>query len=168
MNIETSRMVVRNFEMKDVNDLQEILGDAETMKYCEPAYSLAKTTKFLQNFSVDKKGAVAAALKETGKIIGYILFNEISCGVYEIGWIFNRGYQGQGYAFEACKAVADYAFDHLKVRKIFAETIDIKKSVNLMLKLGMKLEGVERGKTVDNLGNRADLYTYSICAEDRR
>ncbi len=168
MKIETSRMVVRNFESNDASDLQEILGDAETMQYCEPAYSLAKTTEFLQKFCVDKNGAVAAVLKETGKLIGYILFNEISRGTYEIGWIFNRQYHGQGYAYEACKAVMNYAFEHLFARKIFAETIDTKKSVNLMIKLGMTLECVERGKTTDNLGNSVDMYTYSVLAEDRK
>lgn len=32
MLIETERMTVRDFKPDDVNDLHEILGDAETMK----------------------------------------------------------------------------------------------------------------------------------------
>ena len=36
MNIETGRMIIRDFTMNDINDMQDILGDAETMKNCEP------------------------------------------------------------------------------------------------------------------------------------
>lgn len=100
-------------------------------------------------------------------MIGYILFKEYDEEVYEIGWIFNKNYWKQGYAFESCKAVVDFAFDNMHVHKIFAEAIDGMKSVNLMKKLGMKLEGIQRSQTKDNLGNWADLYFYGILAEDR-
>ncbi len=168
MYIETDRMVVRDFDMSDVNDMHDILGDDETMKNCEPAYTIEKTTDFLQKFCIDKKGAVAAVHKETHKMIGYILFHEFDEGVYEIGWFFNKNYWGQGYAFESCKAVVDYAFDRMDAHRIFAETIDGIKSVNLMRKLGMKLEGIQRSQTKDHLGNWADLYLYGILAEDRQ
>ena len=49
MNIKTDRMIIRDFTMNDINDMQDILGDAETMKNCEPAYTIEKTADFLQN-----------------------------------------------------------------------------------------------------------------------
>lgn len=167
MYIETPRMIVRDFQLNDVKDLQEILGDTETMKNCEPAYSLDKTTDFLQKFCIEKKAAVAAVHKESNKTIGYILFNDSEKDVYEMGWFFNRNYWRQGYAYEACKAVIDYAFEALHAHKIFAETIDGEKSVNLMKKLGMKLEGIQRSQVKDNSGNWADLYFYGILETDR-
>lgn len=167
MYIRTARMIVRDFQMNDVNDLQDILGDNETMKNCEPTYSLEKTINFLQKFCIEKKAAVAAVHKERNKMIGYILFNASDKDVYEIGWFFNRNYWRQGYAYEACKAVIDYAFDNLNAHKIFAETIDGEKSVNLMKKLGMKLEGIQRSQVKDNSGNWADLYFYGILETDR-
>ncbi len=84
MYIETGRMVIRDFTMNDLSDLQDILGDAETMKNCEPAYTIEKTADFLQKFCIEKKGAVAAVHKETAKVIGYILFKELDKGVYEM------------------------------------------------------------------------------------
>ena len=101
-------------------------------------------------------------------MIGYILFNEIDPSVYEMGWFFNRGYWRQGYAYEACKAVIDHAFRELNAHKVFAETIDGVKSVGLMQKLGMKLEGAQRNQTKDNDGNPANLYLYGLLAEDWR
>ena len=167
MYIETPRMIVRDFQLNDVKDLQEILGDNETIKNCEPAYSLEKTVNFLQKFCIEKKAAAAAVHKESNKMIGYILFNDSEKDVYEMGWFFNRNYWRQGYAYEACKAVIDYAFEALHAHKIFAETIDGEKSVNLMKKLGMKLEGIQRSQVKDNSGNWADLYLYGILETDR-
>lgn len=165
--IETDRMFIRDFDVDDLNDLHDIFGDDETMENCEPAYTVEKTAEFLQKFCIEKKGAVAAVHKETDKVIGYILFKEYEENVYEIGWIFNKNFWRQGFAFESCKAVVDYAFDNMNAHKVFAEAIDGIKSVNLMKKLGMKLEGIQRHQTKDNFGNWVDLYFYGILAEDR-
>lgn len=168
MQIETSRMIIRDFVSEDVTDLHEIFGDNETMENCESAYDFEKTKAFLTSFCIGRKGAVAAVHKESGKMIGYILFNEINEGVYEMGWIYNRNFWRQGYAYESCKAVIDNAFAEGKVRKIFAETIDAEKSVGLMKKLGMRFEGIERGQTKDDHGNWQNLYVYGLLAEDWR
>jgi len=132
MNIETSRMIIRNFTPEDAADLHEIFGDDETMENCEPAYDFEKTKEFLTSFCIGRKGAVAAVHKESNKVIGYILFNDADEGVYEMGWIYNRRFWRQGYAYESCKAVIDYAFGELKAHKVFAEAIDTVKSVSLM------------------------------------
>lgn len=166
MYIETPRMIIRNFTLEDAADLHAIFGDAETMKNCEPAYDIEKTKDFLTSFCIGRNGAVAAVHKESGKMIGYILFNEFDEGVYEIGWIFNRQYWRKGYAYESCKAVIDHAFGELNAHKIFAEAIDAVKSVGLMKKLGMQLEGIQRGQTKDLCGNWADLYFYGLLEDD--
>ncbi len=168
MYIETPRMIIRDFTPEDAADLHEIFGDDETMENCEPAYDFEKTERFLTSFCIGQKGAVAAVHKERGKMIGYILLSEVDEGVYELGWIFNRSFWRQGYAYESCKAVIDYAFRELKAQKIFAETIDAVKSVSLMQKLGMQLEGVRQSQTKDAHGNWADLYFYSLLADDWR
>ena len=166
MQIETARLLVRDFSMDDAEDLQEILGDQETMKNSEKAYTPEKTRKFLKEFCIENRGALAAVHTESGKVIGYILFKEVEETVYEIGWFFNRGYWRQGYAFEACSAVMDYAFGSMKARKIFAETIDTVKSLPLMKKLGMKLEEVQKNSAEDIFGNPADMWIFAINAED--
>ena len=162
MYIETERMIIRDYTMDDLKDLHEILGDAEVMKNCEPAYSIEKTSDFLSEFCIRKRGAVAAVHKDSGKMIGYILFNMFDEGVYEIGWFFNKNFWRQGYAYESCKVVIDYAFNELNAHKIFAEAIDTVKSVGLIKKFGMQLEGIQRSQTKDNNGNWADLYYYGL------
>ena len=166
MHMETTRLIIRNFVHEDGGDLQEILGDSETMQYCEPAYTLPQTQKFLDSFCIASQGGVAVAYKETNKVIGYILFKETQEGVYEMGWFFNRNTWGRGYALESCKAVIAYAFETLNAHKIFAETIDGVKSVGLMEKLGMQQEGIQRSHTRDLQGNWTDLYLYGLLEQD--
>ncbi|MCH5198527.1 MAG: GNAT family N-acetyltransferase [Oscillospiraceae bacterium] len=168
MLIETERLIVRDFKSDDVNDLYEILGDEETMENCEPAYDFEKTQKFLEDFCIAKKGAVAAVLKDSKKAIGYILFKPLEESVYEIGWIFNKKYWRQGYAYEACSELIAHSFRELNVHKVVAEAIDSHKSVGLMEKLGMKREGVQISQTKDHLGKWADLYLYGILQSDIR
>lgn len=166
MHIETPRMIIRNFAPEDATDLHEILGDEETMAHCEPAYDFEKTKDFLTAFCIGRNGAVAAVHKESSKLIGYILFNEQGAGVYEMGWFFNRRFWRQGYACEACRAVIDYAFRECRAHKIFAETIDSLKSANLMKKLGMQLEGIQRRQVKDPLGNWSDLLLFGLLEDD--
>ena len=160
MRIETERLIIRDFEMEDAADLHEILGDDETMQNCEPAYDFQKTREFLREFCIAKHGAAAAVRRDSGKMIGYILFKPLQEAVYEIGWIFHRAHWRQGYAYEACSALMAYGFREMGIHKVIAETTDVRKSVPLMEKLGMKREGIQRSQTRDHLGNWADLYLY--------
>ena len=166
MFIQTQRTILRDFTPEDAPDLQEIFGDAETMTYVEPPYDIEKTTSFLRDFCIGRKGAKACVHKESGKVIGYLLFCGPEEGVYEMGWIFNRAWWGQGYAYESCSALIGYALTELNAHKIFAEAIDAVKSVGLMKKLGMRLEGIQRLQTQDNQGRWADLYFYGLLKED--
>ncbi len=157
--IETPRLIIRDFTLEDARDLHDIFGDEETMLNCEPAYDFEKTRAFLESFCIGRHGAVAAVEKQSQKLIGYILFNEFDPGVYEMGWFFNRSYWRQGYAYEACKAVIDYAFWDLGAHKAFAEAIDGVKSVGLMKKLGMTFEGIQES-------DGAELYCYGLLREE--
>ena len=167
MKIETPRLILRDFEMRDLADLHEMLGDAETMQNCEPAFEFEKTEAFLRDFCIGRKAAVAAALRDSGKVIGYILFNSIGAHeVYELGWIFNKNFWRQGYAFEAISALIEHGFSQMGIHKFFAEAIDTEKSVGLMEKLGMKREGIQRAHTKDCKGQWVDMYIYGLLRDD--
>lgn len=162
MYLETDRLRIRDFKLSDIDDLYEIFSDEEVMEYIEPVYDRDKTFNFLKDFCIGHKGAFACVNKENEKVIGYIIFNEYEDKVYELGWIFNKIYWGNGYAYESCDGVIKYAFSKMKIHKIFSETIDNIKSVNLMKKLGMQLEGIQKSHTTDNHGNWKDVYLYGL------
>jgi len=95
MYLETNRMILREFTIDDLSDFHEIFSDEEVMEHTEPAYTLDKSRQFLSDFCINRepKGGFAAVLKETGKVIGYVLFKAIDePEIYEIGWIFNKKY----------------------------------------------------------------------------
>lgn len=166
MQIELDRVTVRPFAPEDAADLWEILGDAQTMAYLERPYDFPGTQAFLQDFCIARKGALACVCRETGKVIGYLLFHALQSGVYELGWAFNRRFWRQGYAFEALDGLIAYAFEKLGAHKVFAETIDTVRSVGLMRKLGMRREGVQRAQTQDSNGAWTDLYLYGMTCGD--
>lgn len=167
VQIETKRMVIRNFVQSDLADLFEILGDAETMESLEPPYDEAKTAEFLENFCIRQGGALAAELKDSGKVIGYILFKPCGGeGVFEMGWVFNKSFWRRGLALEGCGAVVEFGFKKLGAHKIFAETIDSIKSSGLAEKLGMKPEGLLRKHTKNNRGEWSDVHLYGVLKEE--
>ena len=167
MKLETERLLIRSFAMEDAPDLQLILGDAETMTYVEPPYDMAKTEGFLRDFCIGRQGALAAELRATGQVIGYLLFKPLEPEVYELGWIFHRGFWRRGYAYEACRALIRHAFEELGAHKVMAETIDPVKSAGLMRKLGMQREGIQRLHTRDNEGVWQDLHLYGLLRENQ-
>ena len=169
MKLETLRLCLRDFTINDLQDLYEIFSDPEVMQHIEPAFDLPQTASFLQSFCIERepKGAYAVYLKESSKVIGYILFKPLDTSeIYEIGWIFNRNYWRQGYASEICTKLIAYAFQEMQIHKICAEAIDIAKSVPLMLKLGFKEEGIQRKQSKNNQSEWCDLHWYGILAED--
>jgi ribosomal-protein-alanine N-acetyltransferase len=63
----------------------------------------------------------------------------------EIGWFFNRAYQGKGYATEAARAVMEYAFAELHIARLYA-LIDRfnAPSIALANRLGMRYDRIVR------------------------
>ena len=138
-------IALRPFTANDLGDLYEIFSDPETMEYIEPPFTLEKTAEFLHTFCIERVGALACVHKESGKMIGYVLFKATEPDVYEMGWIFNRRFWRLGYAYEACSALIRHAFERFGAKTIFAETTDAEKSLPLMKKLGMSYVGIEDG-----------------------
>lgn len=67
MYIETERTLVRDFVLNDLDDMHDIFGDDETMKNCEPAYTIEKTAEFLQKFCIEKKAQLPQYIKKRTK-----------------------------------------------------------------------------------------------------
>jgi len=169
MNLDTTRMILRDFTINDLDDFHEIFSDPVVMENIEPPYDRKKSEEFLRTFCIERKpkGAFAAVLKETGKVIGYVLFKSIDYDeIYEIGWIFNRNYWRKGYASEICERLVEYGFEDMKLHKICAEAVDVNKSVGLMKKLGMVEDGIFRKHCKRPDGSWQDLHWYGILAED--
>lgn len=107
-------------------------------------------------------------LKENSKVIGNITLTNKNQEV-EIGWISNKKYWNNGYMSEAVKAIIDYAFSNLGVRRIIATCTDKNiASYKVMEKCNMKRIQIDKNYTSIHQGVEViyDKLTYCIEREE--
>ena len=110
MELTTERCLVRNMEMKDADDLYQVLSDERVMMYIEQAFDMEMTKNFIQSAGLCEPPLVYTIVwKITGKVIGYAIFHSYEKNDYEIGWVLNKDYWGMGIADEITKELIKYA-----------------------------------------------------------
>lgn len=163
----TERLSVRKFISDDYNDLADILTDAE-VTYFEPYETFTREACIQEAINFSKSEEFFAVVLNN-KVIGKIYFSDKGFGSYEIGYTFNRDFQGKGYAYESICAMLKYAFTALGVRRIFAE-IDTRniKSINLVERIGMRKEAEykELLPQKENSEKYNDFYIYAILKKE--
>ena len=166
--LETTRLLLREFTPQDADALALVLSDPETMRYYPAPYDRAGVEHWIernrQRYQDDGVGLWAMELKETRdseaeKTIG-------DCGItvqqvdgerlYEIGYHLRRDLWGQGLATEAATACRDWAFAHLKTRRL----ISLIRPENLPSRRVAERAGMAVWKEVNWRG--LSHYVYSI------
>lgn len=140
--IETERLVLRCFAQRDAADLFEYLH--EPMSSCFLSLALTDIRdaerEVLERSTHDK--SIAVCLRTSGKLIGD-LFAEPEGDTFSVGWNFNPGFGGKGYAREAVTALFTHLFAQRAARRLYAYVEDTNtSSQRLCEKLGMRQEGV--------------------------
>lgn len=140
MRVETERLIIRDFQKEDYKDVFEYLSDNLVMEYIEPIFTETQTKGFIKKYGIERKRIFAVEEKSLGKVIGHVIFHKFNEPLeYELGWILNRKFHGNGYAKEASLALFEYGFNKLHLKSILAETVlDNKKSIATIISLGMK------------------------------
>ena len=110
MILKTHRCLIRPFTADDAFDLYTILSDGDVMAYIEPPFTEKQTLDFIETAGLcDPPLVYALILKETGLVIGHVIFHEYGKDSYEIGWIIGKAYWGQGIASEVTASLVEYA-----------------------------------------------------------
>ncbi len=125
--LETDRLRLREIMEADVERLYELYADEEIIRYMEPLFPTIEqereyTRDYIRNiYSFYGYGMWVIVHKETDEIIGRagVEYKEGFDGL-EIGFMLGKGYQHQGYAYEACKAVLDYVWEELENSCVYA------------------------------------------------
>jgi len=168
--LETRRLVIRKFEKEDWKQLYEYASDPEVRRYIpNGAYTEEEAQKFVKENMGDRPEKFAVVLKSENKLIGHMYFhNWFAPQTYEIGWVFNKAYQNNGYATEAAKALVDYGFEVLKLHRIIATCQpENYPSWRVAEKIGMTKEAHNRKCILTDDGWWDELF-YAILEEDRR
>ena len=140
LQLETERLVLRQWKPADLPLFIEMNKDKEVMRYFPSTLTDAETIQFYERIVAEFE------LKCNGKFIGYTGLHEIgfeaafSPGV-EIGWRLAAAYHNCGYATEAACAVIGYA-QTLGIKKLYSFTASVNKpSERVMQKIGMQKTG---------------------------
>lgn len=144
--IETERLILRPFRTGDAADLFAYLrAPTASCFFSLKPVDLAEAEIEVGKRALDE-GSVAICLKQTGQLIGDLFGgggNDEEDGTASVGWHLNPQFGGQGYAFEAARALFDHLFRANGIRRIYAYVEDHNKpSQRLCEKLGMRREGV--------------------------
>ena len=164
MELTTPRLRLRPFTPADGDGLFAILGDRETMAYSFPM-TRGESDAFLEQSLLRRNPPVGYALEAEGVpgLAGYVLFCPLEDpGTYELGWFLRRDLWGRGYAGEISRALLDYAFDVLGLRRVEGETTDPRRAGRLLEKLGMTRLG--ETPATDCQGRPATMYHYAVTA----
>jgi RimJ/RimL family protein N-acetyltransferase len=148
--LETPRLTLRPFVEEDFEALHAMRADAEVARYLyEEPFSPAQTrdllARKLAGTSWEKEGdwlSAAVVERESGVMVGDVgmcwLSERDRTG--EIGFIFDPGQQGKGFATESARALVDWAFGTALHRVIGRTEVRNTASRRVLEKLGMRLE----------------------------
>lgn len=151
--LETERLILREVEKEDMEQLYEMLSDAEVAKfdYFYPVRSKAEVIKFIERYKNELKEneeiTWGIILKETNKLIGTCCLGDFDEGARraEIGYDITQYEWGKGYATEALEAVIDFGFNVMDLNRIEATiTPGNNASVKVLKKLNFIQEGIVR------------------------
>lgn len=131
MQIQTQRLLLRDFSLEDVEALAECRADERFWRYATRPDDLEANAReqveLFMGWAAEEprvRFQLAISLMDTGALIG-------TCGVRlrsavlldgagELGYELDPRYWHLGYATEAARAMVDYGFRDLKLHRILA------------------------------------------------
>lgn len=174
---ESNRLIYRKLNHNDFKLFYELYSDVNVMKYAyldriesqEEANQVF--SKILLSQDNQNEGTqYVVIIKNTNIAIGIVdyevILNHENGGIYEVGYFIKPEYWGQGFGTEMASSLIDYLFVNSNIHKVVAScNFNNKVSENIMIKLGMKKEGVFKKVRFKN--NRwEDEIKYGLLKEE--
>jgi len=181
--LETKRLILRQIRENDEPFLKEMSEDFETKKYFgyyDPETGIThlefegedaeiRTYAENVNYWYKEKAEIRFIIEhqEAREVIGEVyMFDFVYERMAEIGYRVNRRFWGQGIATEAVKAVTDFAFDEMGLKRLHLKCFTINPaSSKIAEKVGFKQEGLIRQGLA--LKVFTDYYIYGMIEGDR-
>jgi len=124
--LETERLVLRMFRESDTDAYAEMVSDPEVMRFLggQPvprAEAWRNMALMLGHWHLRGYGMWAVAEKASGEMVGRVgCWNPEGWPGLEVGWTLRRRFWGRGYATEAARASARYAFESLGQERVIS------------------------------------------------
>lgn len=173
MELETGRLVLRDFVESDFADVHRYAADPQVARYMLWGPNTRKQTEqfFAMVMSHCKQQPrlsyhLAITLKQDGQLMGSCSLECYEHGQGEIGYVLHPEFWGSGYATESAKALLNYGFNERGLHRIYATCRpDNIGSAAVMKKLGMSREGHLREHLYAK-GRWHDSYQFSLLARE--
>ncbi|WP_428225228.1 GNAT family N-acetyltransferase [Flavobacterium sp.] len=147
LQLETPRLLLRPFELKDAEELFELDKNPNVHKYLwqTPVTDINEIYKVIEMVQKQYKergiGRFSTLLKETGELIGWTGIKFVNDHIengntnfYDYGYRLNEKFWGKGYASEATEAWIKYAFNTMEIKTLHAYTHFENQASNHILK----------------------------------
>ena len=156
--LKTERLLLRPYFPEDADAFYAYMSNPEVLRF-EPYLPLTRKDADAElEKRISDPDFIAVCLPPDddhpwGRLIGHIFFSPCAFSTWEIGWMLDSDFWGNGYATQAAHAVMTAAFDVGIAHRIIAMcNPENSASERLMQRLGMRREGL----LVKNLYFRTD------------
>lgn len=174
--LNTSRLLLRPFEIQDATDVQRLAGDAQiaetTMNIPHP-YPDGAAVEWIQRhqflFAEKRLLTLAVTRKEDSQLLGAVSLLDwhVAHARAELGYWIGTPYWGMGYCTEAVAALLQYSRDELKITRIVGRCFSSnKRSEGVMLRVGLSAEG-HLPKHVLKNGLHEDISLFGMNTSGR-
>lgn len=174
--LETIRLILRKIKLDDSLDMYNnwATNPNVTKHMTWSPHENIEITRMVINSWVEQYQNLdfyqwAIELKETSEVIGSITIVKVFEHIKEceIGYCIGEKWWNQGIMSEALKKVIEFLFTKVEANRISAcHDVDNPASGKVMMKAGMKFEGIFRQKGITSTGKITDLAYYSILRKE--
>lgn len=177
MEIETQRLTLRPLKISDSESIAENANNLEVSKWLfllpypytvKDAESWIKET--IEKWKKEKKESYdfGIELKETKQVIGGCGFGSVNGYSATVGYWIGEKYHRKGLGSEMLKALPEFAFNELKLKRIKATVFPGNPSSGKLLeKFGFEKEGLARKSKVCKAdGKVKDEIIYGLLREE--
>ena len=156
MRLVTSRLIIREYKPEDVADLVRNINNLNVSRYMAviPFPYAVKDARWWIKQCAERNHEIPRThydlgieLKSEKRLIGGIGLEDVNMknSTAELGYWLGEPYWRNGYMTEVLRAMLNFAFDKLKLRRIEIPTfVENLASTSLARKLGAKPEGIKR------------------------
>lgn len=174
--IETDRLLLRKFEMKDAQSVfdhwlsdERITDNRINPSHKSVSETIERVHKIVSQYGSEEFCYWGIELKETGELIGEIDLYDFDSTTENCEVSYSIGYKwwNQGYGTEALRAVVEFGFRTMNIHKISAaHNTDNPASGRIMSKVGMEKEGIIRHMIRNAKNQYKDCAVYGLLQED--
>lgn len=173
VRIEGERIVLREFEERDLDASMAVVGDPDVTVYL--SFDARTREEQAERLAADIARAkteprpdyyLAIADRQTDELIGFIRIGLGGHRSGELGYALRKDRWRQGYTYEAAQLVLAFAFEELGTHRIQAACgPDNLASQAMLRRLGFEYEGRMRDHVFTNGGWR-DSLLYSVVGSE--